>query len=200
MTQLLETIPSSTIEKALLLLPGTSEVIPILGAQIKQVSLDEFDQLIDFDRRVMLDRIDIPQELLPPPLTLGELASGLAGGDWIQRVKEQEIWAGYAWAKFRENDAYLESIAVDPAYQGRGLGRFLINSFHAEARTRGYERATLSVALPNELGFRAFIRQGYEIVRYAENYLGPGIDRLIMACDLTNPAPTTSLSLQRMPA
>lgn len=81
-----------------------------------------------------------------------------------------------------DNRLLLDNIAVDPAYQGRGLGKTLMDFAEAEARRQGYESIELytnevmveNLALYQRLGYvetdRRTVR-GYRRV-YMEKVLG----------------------------
>jgi ribosomal protein S18 acetylase RimI-like enzyme len=68
----------------------------------------------------------------------------------------------FHWVKFPETHLYVDSIAVDPAFQGRGMGTMLLDAVTQEARRRGkralwlycVERNTRARALYERYGFR----------------------------------------------
>lgn len=62
----------------------------------------------------------------------------------------------------REDEFYLDSLAVDDYYQGRGIGGALIETFEAEGRARGYERLALIVVNGNDKAKALYIKKGYE--------------------------------------
>ena len=83
---------------------------------------------------------------------------------------------------------HITGIAVDPAFQRRGVGRALMDAAESEARARGARRLTLRVLGPNTAARRLYERSGYAVegVLRAEFYLdGEYVDDVLMALDLT---------------
>ena len=65
-----------------------------------------------------------------------------------------------------ENCATLMSIAVDPDYQNRGIGKLLVNAFIKEARSRGSQYVNLFTdALDNDAVNRFYQSLGFKEVR-----------------------------------
>jgi ribosomal protein S18 acetylase RimI-like enzyme len=82
----------------------------------------------------------------------------------------------------------ISGIAVDPAFQRRGVGRALMEAAATEARTRGARRLTLRVLAPNTAARALYERSGYVVegVLRGEFYLdGEYMDDVLMALDLT---------------
>ncbi len=82
----------------------------------------------------------------------------------------------------------ITGIAVDPAFQRRGVGRMLLEAAVAEARVRGVRRVTLRVLAHNEAAVRLYEQGGFVVegVLRGEFFLdGRYVDDLLMALDLT---------------
>ncbi len=63
---------------------------------------------------------------------------------------------------FREPDtAHFHQFAVDPALQGRGVGRLLLETIERWARRQGYKRMALDTALPATALRTMYARMGY---------------------------------------
>ncbi|MCQ6562508.1 GNAT family N-acetyltransferase [Paenibacillus mendelii] len=60
------------------------------------------------------------------------------------------------------DEYYLDSIAVDNAFRGQGLGKQLMQAFEEEGAKRGYPRLALIVELGNENAKRLYAAQGYQ--------------------------------------
>jgi ribosomal protein S18 acetylase RimI-like enzyme len=60
------------------------------------------------------------------------------------------------------NEFYLDSLAVDPAYQGRGIAKALLAAFETVAAERGHDRIALIVESDNENARRIYEKIGYE--------------------------------------
>lgn len=87
--------------------------------------------------------------------------------------------------------AHIDSIAVLPEMQNRGLGSRLLQSFRAEARRAGCEVVTLEVATANEAGLAFFARHGFRKVRRLRHYYGKDLHGLLMAAPAEGPDGTS---------
>jgi ribosomal protein S18 acetylase RimI-like enzyme len=78
----------------------------------------------------------------------------------------------------------INGLAVDPAAQGNGVGRHLVEHAVAEARRRGATKVTLRVLGPNKGAQRLYTRCGFVVegVLKGEFVLdGTAVDDLLMA-------------------
>lgn len=86
---------------------------------------------------------------------------------------------------------HVTGLAVDPACEGRGVGRALMEALIDTARERGGRRITLRVFAPNERARRLYERLGFELegVLRGEFMVGNGeyVDDLLMALELSRP-------------
>ena len=81
-------------------------------------------------------------------------------------------------------EAQVRYMAVDPAHQGAGLGRKLLQGLENRARSQGVKRIVLN-SRANAVGF--YTRQGYEVVGPGETLFGE-IQHTKMRKDLGAPA------------
>jgi RimJ/RimL family protein N-acetyltransferase len=82
----------------------------------------------------------------------------------------------------------VRSLAVDPAHQGGGIGRRLVDAAVAEARARGARRLRLRVLGPNDAAGRVYEARGFVVEGVLrEEFLLDGryVDDVLMARDLT---------------
>ncbi|WP_434384266.1 GNAT family N-acetyltransferase [Melittangium boletus] len=61
----------------------------------------------------------------------------------------------------RADEYYLDSLAVDARYQGRGLGSFLLDAFERKARALGHPKLLLLVDQENTKARRLYERRDY---------------------------------------
>jgi RimJ/RimL family protein N-acetyltransferase len=152
----------------------------------------------DEDPLAVLDRTAWTPFSSPGPLDESEpfFNERTSHEDVLVAVVDGEV-AGYIRlnrsSRFRSSDHVLtvNGIAVDPARQGRGVGRALIEAAIAEARRRGARRLTLRVFSPNERARRLYESAGFVVegVLRDEFFLdGRYVDDVLMAIDLTAPA------------
>jgi len=132
----------------------------------------------------------------PPPASERLFFERTAPEDVAVAVVDGVV-AGYAHLGFAEpieSNAHvlmLRGLAVDPAWQGRGLGRRLVAAAVDEARARGARRLRLRV-----LGHNAVARRVYEacgfvvegVLRDEFRLDGRYVDDVLMAVDLTRGA------------
>ncbi len=83
----------------------------------------------------------------------------------------------------------LLAIAVDPAWQGRGVGRLLVGSFLDEVGARGAEAAHVVVGADNRAAVSLYERAGFVTVERFE--LHAGTESLLMQWDRPPGPPST---------
>ncbi len=85
--------------------------------------------------------------------------------------KDKKV-AAYATVYFRKNSsiAHLESIAVDPSMQGKGIGKILLNEIEKISVNNGCNRMILETFEKNVAALRLYKNSGYEIKETIENY------------------------------
>ena len=104
--------------------------------------------------------------------TLDAVRADLASGAALALVGDRPVGClRYAVA---DGHLHVRRVAVEPALQGRGIGRALMAWAEAEARRRGVAEVTLGVriALPSNL--ELYRHLGYEVV---SAHAHPGYDR-----------------------
>jgi ribosomal protein S18 acetylase RimI-like enzyme len=74
----------------------------------------------------------------------------------------------------------VQTIAVAPRSQGRGLGRALLDALLAEARRRGCTQVFLEVLDTNEAAISLYEKSGFERQGRRRDYYGQGADALVM--------------------
>jgi ribosomal protein S18 acetylase RimI-like enzyme len=78
------------------------------------------------------------------------------------------------------DEAYIHFVGVAPERRGHGLGRSLYERFFDEARAqeRSLVRCVTSPSNEESVAFHRAL--GFEVDRVAENYDGPGEDRILL--------------------
>lgn len=82
-------------------------------------------------------------------------------------------------------EAYVHFVGVDPERRGEGLGRALYERFFAEARAHGRTVVRCVTSPVNEASVAFHRALGFEVERVAEDYDGPGEDRVLLVHALT---------------
>ena len=91
---------------------------------------------------------------------------------------------GYAGLMCIEPIADVQTIAVVPAYEGRGIGSDLLTRLIGEARRRGAADVLLEVRADNPRAQQLYLRFGFEQIHIRPRYYRDGVDALIMRLPL----------------
>lgn len=96
---------------------------------------------------------------------------GAAGGQVV----------GYGGLAAVEDEAYIQTLAVTAAYQGRHVGAGLLDALLAEAHRRGARRIGLEVRTDNTAALRLYERRAFVVVGTRRGYYQPsGADAHVM--------------------
>jgi ribosomal-protein-alanine N-acetyltransferase len=88
---------------------------------------------------------------------------------------------GYAGLASNGAEADVQTIAVAPHAQGRGVGALLLGALLQEAARRGCSTVLLEVRADNEPAIRLYQRHGFERIAIRRGYYQPGdVDAHIM--------------------
>lgn len=100
---------------------------------------------------------------------------------------------GYAGLMCIEPIADVQTIAVVPEFEGRGIGSALLARLIEEARLRGAADVLLEVRADNPRAQQLYVRFGFEQIHLRRSYYRDGVDALIMRLPLaleSTPDPT----------
>ena len=104
------------------------------------------------------------------PVSASPVSASLAGATLLG--------LGCYWAILDE--AHLTVLAVDPRYQRRGLGKWLLVNLLEDACCRDLTRATLEVRPSNSLALALYESLGFETLGRRRRYYADGEDALIL--------------------
>jgi ribosomal-protein-alanine N-acetyltransferase len=141
----------------------------------------------DLEEVVELERELFPDDPWSPEQFWGELAH-VPETRWYAVHTDDAGIDAYVGVFAIPPDADLQTIAVAPRAQGRGLGRELLDRAIAEARHRGCSQVMLEVAHDNEPAIALYASVGFESLGRRRDYYGPGLDAVIMRLRLTGEA------------
>ncbi len=95
---------------------------------------------------------------------------------WVGRTV-----VGFAGQMFIDDESHVNNIAVDPAWQGKGLGAVLLADLVHTALDRGARHLTLEVRVGNDPALALYSRFGLAPVGVRRNYYPvTGDDALVM--------------------
>jgi ribosomal-protein-alanine N-acetyltransferase len=96
-----------------------------------------------------------------------------------------EAYAGLC--SYAPHEAYVQTIAVAPQAQGRGLGTALLIALLGEADSRGCAHVDLEVRADNSTARRLYERHGFHQIAVRRGYYQPsGTDAVVMRRELTS--------------
>ena len=92
----------------------------------------------------------------------------------LENLKKLGIKRNSFEREFFENEYYIDSVAVSPEYQGRGIAKEMIKYAENLGKEHGYEKMSLIVRLDKEKAYSIYKKIGYkedmEITVYGERY------------------------------
>lgn len=99
---------------------------------------------------------------------------------------------GYAGLMCIEPIADVQTIAVVPDFEGRGIGSTLLTELIGEARRRWASEVLLEVRADNPRAQKLYVRFGFEQIHVRRRYYRDGVDALIMRLQLADTPGTGS--------
>ena len=104
------------------------------------------------------------------------------GTSFVADDDEGEL-AGFVCGFLSQTDpeeAYIHFVGVSPERRGHGVGRTLYERFFTEARAQGRSLIRCVTSPGNEDSVAFHKALGFEVDRVAEDYDGPGEDRVLL--------------------
>lgn len=101
------------------------------------------------------------------------------------------IIVGYAGLMCIQPIADVQTIAVIPEQEGKGIGTALLTALIRESRRRNAEDVLLEVRADNPRAQQLYLRFGFEQIHVRPRYYRDGVDALIMRLPLSETAPST---------
>jgi [ribosomal protein S18]-alanine N-acetyltransferase len=109
----------------------------------------------------------------------------------VAKKDEHDAVVGYAGlrAPLRGGDqGDIQTLAVEPAHRGGGLGRMLLEALLHEARARGIREVFLEVRADNEAAIGLYESSGFQSIDRRVGYYQPdGVDAIVMRLELAPP-------------
>ena len=133
----------------------------------------------DVEAVAALERELFAHDPWSPEQLWGELAH-VPDTRWYA-VHEDELGVdGYVGLYAVPPQADVQTIAVAPRSQGRGLGRALLGALVAQAASRGCTQLLLEVRDDNEPAITLYESAGFERQGRRRDYYGRGLDALVL--------------------
>ena len=93
---------------------------------------------------------------------------------------ENNMVLGYYGLFALAPDSDVQTIAVSPHAQGRGLGSTMLNSLIEQALAQGCSKVMPEVRSDNTAALALYKRFGFESLNVRRDYYAPGVDALVM--------------------
>lgn len=166
-------------------MPTSADSSSADGVVFRDMTLEDVPAVDALEQRLF------PADAWPLHMFLSELSQhetrrylvAESGGDIV----------GYAGLMCIEPIADVQTIAVVPECEGRGIGARLLTRLIDEARLRGAADVLLEVRADNPRAQQLYVRFGFEQIHVRRGYYRDGVDALIMRLQLvpegTAPAP-----------
>lgn len=85
-------------------------------------------------------------------------------------VDRDNLIVAYAGCWVLANEGHITNVAVDPDYQGQGLGRRLMNELTSRVKALGVDSMTLEVRLSNTVAINLYTSLGFRSVGQRPKY------------------------------
>ena len=143
---------------------------------IRQAHVEDISQLLDIEHYCYDD--PWPREAFEE-----EIGNGIAG---IGMVAEDDgIIVGFITGLTMAQELQVHNIAVHPDYQGRGIGRQLMEAVDDLGRAGDYKRISLEVRRDNDIACKLYLSLGFKAVGTRKDFYGPGQDASLYTKELT---------------
>lgn len=128
--------------------------------------------------------LELERTLFPDPWSEATFWSELAGVPdtrWYVVAERAGRLVGYAGLFASRHEADVQTVAVAPDEQGRGLGGVLLRALLDEAARRGVNQVLLEVRADNEAAQRLYAAHGFARISVRRGYYQPGgVDAIVM--------------------
>ena len=125
-----------------------------------------------------LERALFPVDAWPLHMFVAELAQAETRRYLVAEAAGRIV--GYAGLMCIEPIADVQTIAVVPEQEGKGIGSALLTELIRESRQRGAEDVLLEVRADNPRAQQLYLRYGFEQIHVRPRYYRDGVDALIM--------------------
>ncbi|WP_284978993.1 ribosomal protein S18-alanine N-acetyltransferase [Arthrobacter sp. fls2-241-R2A-200] len=138
----------------------------------------------------VLERRLFPVDAWPLQMFFDELAQPETRRYLVAEVAGEIV--AYAGLMCIEPIADVQTIAVVPEFEGKGIGSAILTELTQEARRRHAADVLLEVRADNPRAQKLYLRFGFEQIHIRPRYYRDGTDALIMRLPLTGPHPNES--------
>jgi len=148
--------------------------------QLRTLSIEDLPQVMDLERRLFQNEAWLEQTM----------ATEIISGQTHYVGAFDVSLLGYAGLKVSgpSYSSDVQTIGVEPASQGKGIGRALMNELLAVTKRRGSEEVFLEVKAGNESAIALYLSLGFEQIDVRKRYYQPsGEDAIVMRMPISQP-------------
>ena len=149
---------------------------PGADVTVRDMTLDDVPAVTALEQRLF------PVDAWPLQMFLDELSQPETRRYLVAQGSDGIV--GYAGLMCIEPNADVQTIAVVPEYEGRGIGTTLLTALIDEARRRRAADVLLEVRADNPRAQQLYVRFGFEQIHIRPRYYRDGVDALIMRLQL----------------
>ncbi|MCO1340138.1 ribosomal-protein-alanine N-acetyltransferase [Kocuria polaris] len=146
------------------------------GFELRDMTAADLTEVYPLETRLF------PADAWPRDMFEAEIAQVDTRRYWV--AEADGVVVGYAGMMCVLPIADVQTIAVVPEYEGRGIGTALLEAMIREARTRGAENVMLEVREDNPRAQQLYARHGFEQIHVRRNYYPGGVSAVIMQLHL----------------
>ncbi|MDT0167814.1 ribosomal protein S18-alanine N-acetyltransferase [Pseudarthrobacter sp. BRE9] len=151
----------------------------LAGVTVRDMTLDDVPAVGALEHQLF------PIDAWPVQMFLDELSQPETRRYLVAETSDGIV--GYAGLMCIEPIADIQTIAVVPDCEGRGIGSTLLTQLIGEARHRGAADVLLEVRADNPRAQQLYVRFGFEQIHIRPRYYRDGVDALIMRLQLAAP-------------
>ncbi|MCX2746221.1 ribosomal protein S18-alanine N-acetyltransferase [Arthrobacter sp. MI7-26] len=160
---------------------STSHQFKLDGVTLRDMTADDVTAVEVLERRLF------PVDAWPMQMFFDELAQVDTRRYVVAEAGGQIV--AYAGLMCIERIADVQTIAVVPEFEGRGIGSVILTELIEESRGRGATEVLLEVRADNPRAQALYARFGFEQIHVRRRYYRDGTDALIMRLTLTEGIP-----------
>ena len=146
------------------------------AAVVREMTLDDVPTVSAMEQRLF------PLDGWPPGMFIDEL-SQTDTRRYLVAVAASRV-VGYAGLMCIEPVADVQTITVDPDFEGRGIGSALLTELTREAAVRRAKEVLLEVRADNPRAQQLYLRFGFEQIHIRRRYYRDGVDAFVMRLQL----------------
>jgi [ribosomal protein S18]-alanine N-acetyltransferase len=146
-----------------------------VNVRLRPMRLSDVEQLVVLAQDLFAD---------DPPWSAAHFESELSGVPqtrWYAVAEVDEMTAGYAGLMFSGDTADIQTLAVAPGHQRRGIGTILLSALVDEANRRQASALLLEVRADNEAALALYTRHHFGQISRRRGYYDTGrVDALVL--------------------